>query len=293
VRKQYYTPVVHSFTNTANRQEILTLGTTHVAVGFVDLGVLQWATLKPGNKGQTGAPLSFVGVEMCAFNVAKTLVIARLLEKDSGAAPHDILQVWYSATWSDRAHRCFRRALTYVLERSRKSGSMHAITSEVNIYLVHWQRHDVTVAKARSEWILGGESSLIGAGNWKRLADRLALCRYLITGDLAGGGPHGSVMFSHPPEAKAERERGESALTTVSFHSLMKRFSETVRASTDGQEVDVVGTATALIKEGVTRLMEHVRQGRLVITSLRHAVMAPSAHALLEELSAYRPWTVS
>lgn len=201
-RSQYCTPVVHSFTNTANRQEVLTLGTTHVAVGFVDLGLLQWATLNAGVEAQAERPLQFVGLEMCAFNVAKTLVIARMLDADSGASPRDILQVWYSSTWSDSAHHCFRCALTSILERSHEPGSPHGVTPEVRAYLLEWQRHDVTVATARREWIKSYWDS--GVGNWKRRADRIALCRYRPQHDT----PDNSSKIASPLQVSHLRRPG-------------------------------------------------------------------------------------
>ena len=145
-RNQYNTPIVHNFTNTPNTTEILTVGTVHVAVGFVDLGVLQWAILRPGSATQHG-PLRWIGVEMCAFNVAKALVVASMLTPDSGAAVHEVLQVWYSSTWSTHTHRAFRSALnTVVASRNPRS-------AEVEAYLSHWQKSDVSVKSARRLWL--------------------------------------------------------------------------------------------------------------------------------------------
>lgn len=67
--------VRHSFSNQAYRQEALHLGTTHVAVGFVDLGILLASTLQEHPKGHEG-PLHFLGIEMsensCDLGTAQT-----------------------------------------------------------------------------------------------------------------------------------------------------------------------------------------------------------------------------
>jgi len=66
------------------RKEVLLKGTTHVAVGFVDLGILLVGNLreKPGSKATQG-PLVFCGYEACAFNCAKTAVLWQLLSQPS------------------------------------------------------------------------------------------------------------------------------------------------------------------------------------------------------------------
>ena len=79
----------HSFSNTECREEILTAGTTHVAVGFVDLGTLLHATLV--NHGPHDGPLTWVGYELSAYACAKTMVVTRLFEDQ--ASVDDILQV--------------------------------------------------------------------------------------------------------------------------------------------------------------------------------------------------------
>lgn len=62
------------FTNQAHRKKLLSLGTVHVAVGFVDLGVLLSCDTIEAPEGLSG-PLRFVGVELSCFAVAKSLVL--------------------------------------------------------------------------------------------------------------------------------------------------------------------------------------------------------------------------
>ena len=86
----------HSFSNTECREEMLTAGTTHVAIGFVDLGTLLHAKLVARGSGddstKSGPPLLWVGYEQSAYACAKTMVVSRLFEDQ--ASVDDILQVW-------------------------------------------------------------------------------------------------------------------------------------------------------------------------------------------------------
>jgi hypothetical protein len=79
--------------------EALMFGTTHVAIGFVDLGglaassqLLEVAANSPAGSSRTRKQLRWVGYEMSAVCVAKTLV---LLEMMQGTASNvdQVLQV--------------------------------------------------------------------------------------------------------------------------------------------------------------------------------------------------------
>lgn len=77
-RTTAYTSLLrHSFSNQAYRREVLQQGSTHVAIGFVDLGILFAGTLR-GNQGDP--PLHFLGIEMSCYAVAKTHVVWQMLK---------------------------------------------------------------------------------------------------------------------------------------------------------------------------------------------------------------------
>ena len=103
--------VLHSFSNQANRSEILTPGTCHVAVGFTDLSIFNRA--KYNKKLSKNKPLRWIGYEASAFCVAKTAIIATMMSMN--APTDDILQVWYSATWKKDTLTSFRAAIQYLL----------------------------------------------------------------------------------------------------------------------------------------------------------------------------------
>jgi hypothetical protein len=81
----------HSFSNTECREEILTEGTTHVAIGFVDLGTLLHAKLQPATDTNCERPLRWVGYELSAYACAKTMIVNQLFEDQ--ASVDDIMQV--------------------------------------------------------------------------------------------------------------------------------------------------------------------------------------------------------
>ena len=87
--------VLHSFNNTPCLNERISPGTTHVGVGFVDLGGLSASLLQWGEgelQSALQAPLKWVGYDASPYAIAKTLVIKHIIE--AGAAVDDILQVW-------------------------------------------------------------------------------------------------------------------------------------------------------------------------------------------------------
>ena len=111
VASLYDPRVLHSYTNEPVRSEILTAGTTHVAVGFTDLGMIH--SVKFLDEWTRDNPLRWVGYEASAYCVAKTAVIVGMVE--SGAGCDEIVQVWYSAAWSFDTLKAFRTAIGYLL----------------------------------------------------------------------------------------------------------------------------------------------------------------------------------
>ena len=73
-----------------SRHQILHKGTTHVAVGFNDLGTLMYADLVPGPLDDE-RPLRWAGFDISPYACAKTAVVARMMTQ--GAQVDEILQV--------------------------------------------------------------------------------------------------------------------------------------------------------------------------------------------------------
>jgi hypothetical protein len=105
-------------------------------------------------------------------------------------------QVWYSATWSRRALASFRSAVDTVLQRpvtsstllppatastaSSSSNMQQPLNEGVAQLLRHWQLHDVTLKQARQGWLKESRTPWVTIANYKKKADRQALCAYSI-----------------------------------------------------------------------------------------------------------------
>lgn len=73
LRGSYPDSVLHSFANTAPTDDTLVAGTTHVAVGFLDLSQLSCALVQPACEGSDG-PLRWVSYDSSAYSVATSHV---------------------------------------------------------------------------------------------------------------------------------------------------------------------------------------------------------------------------
>jgi len=173
----YTGSVRHNYSNQAYRREILQLGKTHVAVGFVDLGFLMAAELREGDDWNRVEPLHFIGVERSSFAVAKAHVIWQLI-RECASTPdgkkvgliNSVLQVWYSSTWTSDTEHAVRRALDVLCQAER---SYH---HEVRQTLEHW-RHAPAMSlkvarKAHVDRTSGGRSKI---GILKIRMDRVAM----------------------------------------------------------------------------------------------------------------------
>ena len=212
--------VTHSFTNQAYRQEILTTGKVHVAVGFVDLGVLLVAKLNPAAAG----PVHFVGYDLSAYAVAKTAVIWEIAR--SIADPkYAMVQVWFSATWSKRTMGLFTSAATVCAARQHKS-------AEVGTLLRHWSTSPgVEIRTARKMWF--GKKDVRAARSTIHhhllRADRAAQIAYELTGDF--GLSHetatvGSVVMFDNPDTTAPLDDDESVLATATLADVLQIAEE-------------------------------------------------------------------
>ena len=108
---EYDPTILHSFSNEINKSEILTPGTTHVAIGFTDLGIFH--TAKFNAELTPEKSLKWFGYEASAYCCAKTAIITTMMMMN---APSDhVLQVWYSATWSKETLKSFKSAIEMLL----------------------------------------------------------------------------------------------------------------------------------------------------------------------------------
>ncbi|KAK9804206.1 hypothetical protein WJX72_001253 [[Myrmecia] bisecta] len=278
-RMPYQQQLFHSFGNVPARKEILTPGTTHVAVGFLDLGSLAaacmaWEECVPPGEG----PLRWIGYDCSPYAVAKTLVIARML--CDGAGVDHILQVWYSAAWSLPAHRAFRSALTALLSTPSASD----LPPRVQQLLRHWQVHDVPLAESRAKWLASTTRANAQIGNFRVKADRLALCEYLLTVQLLESEVGSVVMFAIP-EGFGERAHDEVFLQTLPASEILGcRLSE--------QAADVMSAGVLLLRRRLERLQGLMRAGKVTV-EVRLGTVEPSAASTLAAIRSVKPYSIS
>eukprot|EP00854_Cymbomonas_tetramitiformis_P012224 gene12224-14435_t len=117
---EYSSDVRSSFSNHPTQRDVLTWGTTHVAIGFNDLLVLVRAHYTGPMEGATSSKktLRFVGIDMNAYSVAKTEVVWEMLMTTRVTIPQ-VIQVWFSATWTNDTLAAFTEAVKGVLMRKR------------------------------------------------------------------------------------------------------------------------------------------------------------------------------
>jgi len=205
-RLRYSGNIRSSFGNNPNQSEIMHLGTTHVAVGFNDLGVLVGAQLQAHPAAEfVGRPLRFVGLELNSYSVAKTKVIVQLIVTGS-VSPTLIVQCWLSSTWTRDAVTAFKRAAAQVLSEDRSL--LRKGNEEVRSYISTWVAAEPRSGNhGRRAWFtLQVENKyrcFMDTLNFKRQVDRLAHLNYSLTGEVAvSEGEFASLaMFNVPAGA--------------------------------------------------------------------------------------------
>jgi hypothetical protein len=103
--------------------------------------------------------------------------------------------VWYSSAWSHATLAAFRAALARVAAPSQ---GRH-MAAAVAVILRHWQQHDVCLASSRQRWL----ASMTGThaaeiGSFRMKGDRMAMCSYILTGQLLDADVGSVVMFALP-----------------------------------------------------------------------------------------------
>ncbi len=192
-----YSEYVRSnFANAANVPEVLYAGTTHVALGFNDLGFLLSAKLVDSSGLQEQQlPLHFVGYDRCPFAVAKFKVVAEML-KDEHVPLEHVLQVWFSSTWTTGCVASFKSKVRTILATVVEEGDNQAEgidkddlnrdLAKVKTYLSYWARVDpVSQAEARQQhYDLLSPERVCGVFSFLRENDRMALMHYVLTGEI-------------------------------------------------------------------------------------------------------------
>lgn len=246
-----------------------------------------------GSGPSVQAPLQWVGYDGSPHAVAKTAVLLEMLQ--GGAEADAVLQVWFSSCWSHTTKAAFQQALAAVL--SGATGSLSSSSAqlqpqakrpfsvEVLQLLQCWQeRPNVPLSKSRSSWLRRVNKTRASIGGLKRKQDRLALARYLFTGELLAADVGSTVMCTLPPgRAMAD---DESFLETLEFPVLAKQWR------TQPPELDVVAAGVAVWRQRISKLSELLRQGA-VTAEVRHATIERCSREAIDAIHMLQPTSMS
>ncbi|CAE7191376.1 RPAP3 [Symbiodinium sp. KB8] len=276
MEKQRYSELIRtSFCNHACRREILHKGTTHVAVGFNDLGLLLSCEMRDEPAKNVLGPLRFIGLDASAYSVAKSKVIAEMLKRDIPL--NHVLQVWFSSTCSKAAARNFADAA--------KGVARSVDHQQVKSFLSHWVAcGHVPLLEARKLWLATREGrNGTDITSMKRDKDQLRMCQYFLTGDVFDSEQPevGNPSMWSVPEGSPPIARGESAFNAVDVDDLA-----------EGPKKDNI--AKCLVKvllQRLQRLRELIQKGLIRIELLCEFVEADAPIA--KWIAQQRPWTMS
>ncbi|MEW5312496.1 MAG: hypothetical protein WDW38_004127 [Sanguina aurantia] len=299
----------------ARQNQNLTDGTTHVAVGFLDLGGL-CASLRAWEKerfaAESTAPktpscgmrnhqpgtLRWIGFDKSLYTVVKTSIIAQMLKM--GADTDVIVQVWYSAAWSAATLKAFRAAVTIMVAESAcdancgcpscrgggGSGSrQRREPSPFQALMQHWLAADVPLAVAREKWMDSiACRNHFWIGNFTRKMDRMALGSYLLTGQL-GDASVGSVVMFALPHGAGERAQNEHFLTTIPFVELTESMN-------NHKSLDTVEVGMKMLRKGISRLRTLVMRERISLQVMIGNVQ-PDSETELGFMASIQPRSIS
>eukprot|EP00854_Cymbomonas_tetramitiformis_P005726 gene5726-6915_t len=149
------------------------------------------------------------------------------------------------------------------------------------------QAHTISVLQARELWLMDAgqkdETSPqnIYIGNWKQRADRLALCSYLLTGELLRGEVGSVTMFALPE--RMTRADEESFLSIIPQRELWESRHNSG---------DIVSAGVAVLRLKIRNLKRAFSLGRVEV-EVHHGSVEPENVETLKSIAAMQPWTMS
>lgn len=273
----YNTFTTASFSNFINPStEYLTYGTTHVAVGFVDLGILLNCQYKSNSSND---PLRVYGYESSAYAIAKALLILDLLKNgDPEEAPRQIVQVWYSTVWTKRTTKAFLAAAKKVINKPDLHPDVAAI-------ICHWSNSKGVGLKRATKLRSHTKKESSNARYFLNKCDRNEMIRYHLTGEvgLCGGIPcSGSITMWDCPEGTPPLQQNACLFNTMSIQDVLE---------SNNWNGNYFRTAENEKVERVQRLMAHIQNNHIEV-HLRHGAVGLGT-AVADEISKLNPDSIS
>ena len=269
----------HNFGNVAQISQNFKDGKTHVSVGFADLQELCIGCFSEDG----GLPVRWVGYDQSPFVIAKTMVLIEMLQGSINCDPISVIQVWYSAAWSHKTLTDFRTALTTVLNCFVPSCKEEGDVLE---FFHCWQQHTITLKMARTGWLETHSDRPWSSdiANWKLKSDQLAMCTYVLTGQLFKA-TVGSVVMYALPSGESVIAPNDNVLHIICIFDLLKQ-RDTKNC------LNCIDAVTDLLTERVEKLTKRIRSG-LLLPSVKLGSVSRKNVALLKEIHSLSPWHMS
>jgi len=257
----------------------LTCGTTHVAVGFVDLSLLLNCHLE---NTKSGCPLAFFGYECSAFSIAKCLVIWNLLQTgDLSEGAAQVVQVWYSAVWTKRTTNAFLAAAKSVLLSDKHSVPLQPAVARI---ICHWAQSKGVGLQRTMKPRKNTKKESSHARLFQKKCDRVQMLRYYLTGEfgLFDGSPcSGSIVMWDCPDHTPPLQRGECVFNTMPVRDVLE---------SEAWDGNYFQTAEKEKLARVIKLMQNIRDGKVTI-SFHLAKVCPGPVA--KEIASLSPHSIS
>jgi hypothetical protein len=221
----YVRKILQPFCNSFCKEEIFTFGKTHVAVGFVDLGILLYGRINNTVEDSNHEPMRFIGYEASAYCAARTLIIAEMFRCNEDA--ECIMQVWYSSAWTNKTKFAFLNALNIVVSAANTEKATE-YTPEVTIFFMHWLLHaEVSLETSRKLWLESQATPFMMISNFVKKEDRMALCYYHLSGELKTKNEKnvvGNVTMFSIPNNSGDLALDLSFLQTIMYEILVNEW---------------------------------------------------------------------
>ena len=245
---------------------------THVAIGFVDLGMFLAAKFT-GDAGK--GPVRWIGYDQSAYVVAKTLVILEMFKQS--APDDDVFQVWFSSAWSRSTACSFQKATSSLTDRAPNP------SSDVHSILELWHTTTVSLQESRSKWLKTRvNKSLECVGCLSDKGDRMEMLNYFLTGQLGDAEVGSTVMFAIP-ESIGKLFPDEYFIRCIPISDLL--LLRTLRKS-------FIETAIVFLTRQVKDVGQRIRDKDVVI-ELNHQRVSPQLLPVLLQIKFLRPRTVT
>ncbi|CAG9467602.1 unnamed protein product [Pedinophyceae sp. YPF-701] len=271
--------------------EKLHRGDIHVGVGFLDLSWIaqaaQMGFAPARDESRASEPVRWVGFDACSYNVAKAAVIIEMMQQASAGqgqgVARDVLQVWYSTSWTKGALARFREAVKALVDDPAMA-SWHP--KSVMEYLTWWRHHDDVSLRAARRTFVEEEGITAKFGNWKLKRDCHEHITYALTGEVGGSGEVGSPVVWALPPGTPRVSKTETIFDSVGIEELSAKMR------TRSDSVGAVSVVTDILLDRIQAMADAVAGGALSL-EVEHACVEKRKRGVAERIASMRPTSMS